>query len=174
MLVDRRDRPCPRASRLCGRCNLGRVGKTRPSGVWLALCEASPQQRVAILSGGFRGWEAQGLPVKPHSDESCADADEVAMQLGTQFVQVVHAHPGFTTLQARPSHCQRCLASLWGSAPALIADLDPRQGAHRRCPARSSERLPCSPGVRGAEQEGPSERAEGRWLAWAPMPGPLP
>jgi len=62
--------------------------------------KASPQQRVAILSGGFRGWEAQGLPVKPHSDESCADADEVAMQLGTQFVQVVHAHPGFTTLQA--------------------------------------------------------------------------
>lgn len=49
---------------------------------------APAQQRVAILSGGFRGWEAQGLPVKSlASAEVGQAADEVAMHLGTQFVQ---------------------------------------------------------------------------------------
>jgi rhodanese-related sulfurtransferase len=58
--------------------------------------QANPQQRVAILAGGFRGWEAMGLPVQPllgdeevspQAAQARANADEVAMQLGTQFVQ---------------------------------------------------------------------------------------
>mmetsp|Transcript_90856 Transcript_90856/g.261792 ORF Transcript_90856/g.261792 Transcript_90856/m.261792 type:complete len:680 (+) Transcript_90856:230-2269(+) len=62
--------------------------------------KANPQQRVAILSGGFRGWEAQGLPIKAHSGDACGEgADEVAMQLGTHFVQMVHT-PGFVPMQA--------------------------------------------------------------------------
>jgi len=45
-------------------------------------------QRVAVLSGGFRGWEATGLPVKCAADSRGAKlADEVAVNLGTKFVE---------------------------------------------------------------------------------------
>lgn len=49
---------------------------------------ANPAQRVAILSGGFRGWEAMGLPVlsAAEGDARCA-ADDTAMKLGTDFVR---------------------------------------------------------------------------------------
>jgi rhodanese-related sulfurtransferase len=48
--------------------------------------KASPRQRVAILSGGFRGWEAMGLPVQSlASGERAHAADEAAKQLGTRF-----------------------------------------------------------------------------------------
>merc|ERR1712008_302490 len=46
------------------------------------------RQRVAVLSGGFRGWEATGLPVKSLADTHGAKlADEVAVNLGTKFVE---------------------------------------------------------------------------------------
>lgn len=48
--------------------------------------KASHGQRVAILSGGFRGWEAQGLPVRSQASGTLAQqADEAAKQLGTRF-----------------------------------------------------------------------------------------
>ncbi|CAE8612923.1 unnamed protein product, partial [Polarella glacialis] len=49
----------------------------------------SPQQRVAILAGGFRGWESLNLPVQAaaSSAQVAHAADEKAMQLGTEFVQ---------------------------------------------------------------------------------------
>eukprot|EP00928_Gymnodinium_smaydae_P021168 TRINITY_DN18239_c0_g7_i1.p1 TRINITY_DN18239_c0_g7~~TRINITY_DN18239_c0_g7_i1.p1 ORF type:complete len:956 (+),score=155.58 TRINITY_DN18239_c0_g7_i1:89-2956(+) len=48
----------------------------------------SARQRVAILQGGFRQWEAVGLPVQsPASGEAAQSADDMAMQLGTQFVR---------------------------------------------------------------------------------------
>jgi len=54
--------------------------------------QASPLQHVAILSGGFRGWESEGLPVQSlASTETAQKADEVAMQLGTHFVQAAPA-----------------------------------------------------------------------------------
>merc|ERR1712176_422992 len=41
--------------------------------------KANPQQRVAVLTGGFRGWEAVGLPVKAlASVEQGLAADEAA------------------------------------------------------------------------------------------------
>jgi len=47
---------------------------------------ASPRQRVAILSGGFRGWEAVGLPVKAvATPEQGQAADEAAKAIGAQF-----------------------------------------------------------------------------------------
>jgi len=49
--------------------------------------KASPSQRVAILTGGFRCWEGVGLPVQTLADAEIAKAsDAVAMQLGLQFV----------------------------------------------------------------------------------------
>mmetsp|Transcript_21474 Transcript_21474/g.65007 ORF Transcript_21474/g.65007 Transcript_21474/m.65007 type:complete len:724 (+) Transcript_21474:45-2216(+) len=49
---------------------------------------ADPRQRVGILSGGFRGWEAMGLPVQnPADGENAKAADEVAVNLGTKFVE---------------------------------------------------------------------------------------
>jgi rhodanese-related sulfurtransferase len=44
-------------------------------------------QRVGILSGGFRGWEAMGLPVQALASGAQAErADEAALKIGTQFV----------------------------------------------------------------------------------------
>lgn len=52
--------------------------------------KTSAQQRVGILAGGFRGWEAKGLPVSPLNGataEEASAADERAMQTGVRFVQ---------------------------------------------------------------------------------------
>lgn len=50
--------------------------------------KADPRQRVGILSGGFRGWEGEGLPVQtPASAEGAKSADEFAMKQGVQFVK---------------------------------------------------------------------------------------
>jgi len=50
--------------------------------------KADPTQRVAILSGGFRGWEAMGLPVQNPADAQKAKAaDEVAVNLGNRFIE---------------------------------------------------------------------------------------
>lgn len=50
--------------------------------------KTGPRQRVGILSGGFRGWEAVGLPVAmPADKEKAKKADEVALQLGHKFVE---------------------------------------------------------------------------------------
>jgi len=50
--------------------------------------KANPAQAVGILSGGFRGWESVGLPVKALASGSEARAaDQKALQLGGQFVQ---------------------------------------------------------------------------------------
>lgn len=50
--------------------------------------KSDPRQRVGVLSGGFRGWEATGLPVRnPADGESAKAADDVAVKLGTKFVE---------------------------------------------------------------------------------------
>jgi len=50
--------------------------------------EAAPKkQRVGILKGGFRGWEGNHLPVQSLAEgEAAKKADEVALKLGTTFV----------------------------------------------------------------------------------------
>jgi len=48
--------------------------------------KANPHQRVGILAGGFRGWEALGLPVQHlATGEAAQKADEVAVCLGAKF-----------------------------------------------------------------------------------------
>mmetsp|Transcript_8399 Transcript_8399/g.19771 ORF Transcript_8399/g.19771 Transcript_8399/m.19771 type:complete len:619 (-) Transcript_8399:30-1886(-) len=50
--------------------------------------KAAPSQGVAILSGGFRGWEAEGLPVSSAAVGNAAQAaDRLAISLGTHFTQ---------------------------------------------------------------------------------------
>mmetsp|Transcript_48909 Transcript_48909/g.116257 ORF Transcript_48909/g.116257 Transcript_48909/m.116257 type:complete len:555 (+) Transcript_48909:178-1842(+) len=49
--------------------------------------KANPAQRVAILSGGFRGWEAEGLPVSSvAAGREAQAADKLALSLGTHFI----------------------------------------------------------------------------------------
>merc|ERR1719265_265481 len=49
--------------------------------------QADPKQRVAIMSGGFRGWEGNGLPVENASSGDKDAADAYALQQGLQFTQ---------------------------------------------------------------------------------------
>lgn len=50
---------------------------------------ASSQQRVAILSGGFRAWEGTGLPVMGQavSETEAKAADDYAMKVGLEFAE---------------------------------------------------------------------------------------
>jgi len=48
---------------------------------------ADRQQRVAILHGGFRHWEAVGLPVKEFTKAASVAADDFALAQGLSFVQ---------------------------------------------------------------------------------------
>lgn len=51
--------------------------------------QADQRQRVAVLAGGFRGWEAAGLPVvsaTANPNEATA-ADTFAMQQGMEFAK---------------------------------------------------------------------------------------
>jgi len=62
--------------------------------------KADPQQRVAVLTGGFRGWEAQGLPVKALATSAmeAQAADKFAREQGAQFVRTVQqAQPPVTS-----------------------------------------------------------------------------
>jgi len=52
---------------------------------------ASPQQRVAILAGGFRAWEGIGLPVLAKNEAEGHAADDYAMSAGLRI-----AHGGAT------------------------------------------------------------------------------
>eukprot|EP00931_Biecheleriopsis_adriatica_P091565 TRINITY_DN65449_c0_g1_i1.p1 TRINITY_DN65449_c0_g1~~TRINITY_DN65449_c0_g1_i1.p1 ORF type:complete len:951 (-),score=180.77 TRINITY_DN65449_c0_g1_i1:64-2916(-) len=67
-----------------------------------------PQQRVAILSGGFRGWESLGLPVQSAlTGEAAQQMDRTAMQLGTHFVKQAaespHTAPAVSPTAAPPA-----------------------------------------------------------------------
>ena len=50
-------------------------------------------QRVGVLAGGFRGWEAKGLPVQSvaESAEIAAAADSHAITQGAAFVRAAQA-----------------------------------------------------------------------------------
>jgi len=59
--------------------------------------QAPAAQRVAILSGGFRGWEATGLPVQALVDEKNTNAvDEIALHLGNAFLESLPVQTGMT------------------------------------------------------------------------------
>jgi len=70
--------------------------------------QAPASQLVAILAGGFRGWEALGLPVLLQGfatgDVQASVANAKAMELGHQFVGVA---PSARWQQAAPSFAWR-------------------------------------------------------------------
>lgn len=49
--------------------------------------QANPNQRVAILSGGFRHWDAIGLPTESMAGGNKYEADAYALLQGVQFTQ---------------------------------------------------------------------------------------
>lgn len=51
--------------------------------------QAAPHQRVAVLAGGFRGWEAKGLPVidVAATSQESMQADAVALRHGVEFIR---------------------------------------------------------------------------------------
>lgn len=68
--------------------------------------QADSKQRVAILAGGFRGWEARKLPVSSlASDDQAAIADDFAIRQGVHFVQQ-HAPQVYRRAQAFTQHLQ--------------------------------------------------------------------
>jgi len=101
--------------------------------------QAPPQQRVAILSGGFRGWEAVGLPVQSLADgESAQQADELAMRLGTQFVQ------GLPGQQGQAGRAGMQVAAGGEVAQAAVA---PQTGRQPYVPPPCPNRVPTIAGV---------------------------
>eukprot|EP00927_Polykrikos_kofoidii_P006975 TRINITY_DN12840_c0_g1_i5.p1 TRINITY_DN12840_c0_g1~~TRINITY_DN12840_c0_g1_i5.p1 ORF type:complete len:719 (+),score=55.72 TRINITY_DN12840_c0_g1_i5:147-2159(+) len=66
---------------------------------------AQPAQRVAIMDGGFRKWEAVGLPVTALAvGEAAQSADKMALQIGTEFVKNIQFQP---TQQVSQGNFQR-------------------------------------------------------------------
>merc|ERR1740129_999017 len=56
--------------------------------------KADPEQIVAILSGGFRGWEAANLPVQDLVvGEGRRDVFQLALELGSRFCETASVRP---------------------------------------------------------------------------------
>lgn len=136
--------------------------------------KANAQQRVAILSGGFRGWEASGLPVQVMPDEKSGHAaDGVAMKLGTEFVQTLPAqaaqpqHPPVSLVSAVAGSSQGSGGvSTWAAASAnagVTTQAVAAQSAVTRTvtPQTLSQaqvvQLPCAPAQTGAQAAFPSQ-----------------
>ena len=48
-----------------------------------------PTQRVVVMEGGFRGWEAQKLPVQNQSPQlSQAAYDNIALRMGSEMLSL--------------------------------------------------------------------------------------
>jgi len=81
--------------------------------------QASPSQQVAILSGGFRGWESCKLPVQALSSAAVGQtADGEALQLGSQIIKIASIHSN-GSLAAVPA--QAAPAALGADAGAVAA-----------------------------------------------------
>eukprot|EP00435_Cladocopium_sp_Y103_P028419 s1294_g7.t1 len=51
--------------------------------------DSHPTQRVVVMEGGFRGWEAQKLPVEKQSPQlSQAGYDNIALELGSEMLSL--------------------------------------------------------------------------------------
>lgn len=85
---------------------------------------ADARQRVAILEGGFRGWEARGLPVMRSTGElESKKADAYALEVGIRFAEAAgnEITPGFDVeaLHAAAASCNGCAPpKAWGSPPS--------------------------------------------------------
>merc|ERR1740123_2693029 len=56
--------------------------------------KADPEQIVAILSGGFRGWDAANLPVQDLMvGEGRCDVDQLALELGSSICETASVRP---------------------------------------------------------------------------------
>jgi len=105
----------------------------------------NPRQRVALLSGGFRGWEACGLPVQQLARGAEAkQADELAMRLGTTFVQEhFHIQQSQSQYNNRPQSAQPMTPQGVGSMQASAAPPGRQVYAPPHCP----HRVPTLPNV---------------------------
>lgn len=81
--------------------------------------QAPPSQVVAILSGGFRGWEAAGLPVQSLALEAtaAAAANAKAMELGNQFVYLASAPDASYSSVLSPKGQFVNVAAVYGGQP---------------------------------------------------------
>ena len=53
--------------------------------------DCHPTQRVVVIEGGFRGWEAQKLPVQNQSPQlSQAAYDNIALKMGSEMLSLSH------------------------------------------------------------------------------------
>eukprot|EP00928_Gymnodinium_smaydae_P055734 TRINITY_DN3921_c0_g1_i1.p1 TRINITY_DN3921_c0_g1~~TRINITY_DN3921_c0_g1_i1.p1 ORF type:complete len:229 (+),score=57.18 TRINITY_DN3921_c0_g1_i1:149-835(+) len=50
--------------------------------------QADPRQRVAVMNGGFRGWEGRGLPVLGGAGLLASNLDSYAARAGERFAQM--------------------------------------------------------------------------------------
>ena len=51
--------------------------------------DCHPTQRVVVMAGGFRGWEAQKLPVQNQSPQlSQAAYDNIALKMGSELLSL--------------------------------------------------------------------------------------
>lgn len=132
--------------------------------------KARPHQRVAVLEGGFRGWEACNLPVKSLADEPLGKAaDELALQIGNDFVlrHATNGTPapknqpaqpsqpstpqGSTPKMMLPASSLRQVPMLFPAAgqqsPARSSFLTPQQQSQAYVPPACPNRVPTVPGV---------------------------
>lgn len=113
--------------------------------------KCDPQQRVAILAGGFRGWEAKGLPVaSPATLEDGIVADDFAMQQGVQFVKQHAPQIYYRALSLQPQkveHQQQHLQQQQLVTPTPSAAMSQGNGQNQMFPQMQvhSQPQPSSP-----------------------------
>jgi len=100
--------------------------------------QADARQRVAILVGGFRGWEARGLPVQsPASAGDARAADDFAMEQGVKFVQRYAFAQCSPEKPAAPYEARSLVAEFDEPSPARVLASSsplPRTPLHGRSP----------------------------------------
>lgn len=98
--------------------------------------KCDPRQGVAILAGGFRGWQAKGLPVKALATGRDAEiADRAALQLGSSFCDSV---------QSQEAECRRLGLEANRTQVVTPKEVD-------------AETVPCLPSLGGSVESGLSQ-----------------
>jgi len=120
--------------------------------------KAPSWQRVAILKGGFRGWEAKGLPVKdPLSGAARSQGDSLAYQLGVQFVQQAKVQQAKSSMVTTPNGTTASTAPSMGIAARAAAAVTPpgsSTAAPRTAVTPLVQRIPTTPPLTSASPAG--------------------
>eukprot|EP00929_Paragymnodinium_shiwhaense_P031424 TRINITY_DN17607_c0_g1_i2.p1 TRINITY_DN17607_c0_g1~~TRINITY_DN17607_c0_g1_i2.p1 ORF type:complete len:1006 (+),score=217.19 TRINITY_DN17607_c0_g1_i2:93-3110(+) len=110
-------------------------------------------QRVGILSGGFRNWEALGLPVAAAAHgEQAAQADDLALRLGSQFAQQQQQHGGTTPTRQPPGQTAPASGGYLGAQQQAQVAVQPPPGTTKAyVPPHCPNRVPTAAGVETLE-----------------------